>query len=97
MAVRRCDVRRLKKFFLEIHTYNYNIYNPGRPIVSGYGSLTERIFYLVDNFLNPLVSGIPSFKKGTTDFLHKLEDVKHQIPDSAFLVTVDFVSLYTVY
>ncbi len=84
---------RTARFYLlpKIHKPN----NPGRPIVSGNGSPTERISEFVDSFLNPLVSRIPSFIKDTTDFLHKLEEVKHQIPDSAILVTLDVSSLYT--
>ena len=69
--------------------------NPGRPIVSGNGSPTERISEFVDSYLNPLVSHIPSYIQDTTDFLRKLEGIKHQIPNSAFLVTLDVSSLYT--
>ena len=41
--------------------------NPGRPIVSGNGSPTERISEFVDSYLNPLVSHIPSYIQDTTD------------------------------
>ena len=69
--------------------------NLGRPIVSGNGSPTECICEFVDSYLNPLVSHIPSYIQDTTDFLRKLEGIKHQIPNSAFLVTLDVSSLYT--
>ena len=84
---------RTARFYLlpKIHKPN----NPGRPIVSGNGSPTERISEFVDSFLKPLVCRIPSFIKDTKDFLHKLDEVKHQIPDSAILVTFDVSSLYT--
>ena len=70
--------------------------NSVRPIVSGNGSPTERISEIVDSYLNPLVvSHIPSYIQDTTYFLRKLEGIKHQIPNSAFLVTLDVSSLYT--
>ena len=56
---------------------------------------TERISEFVDSYLNPLVSHTPSYIQDTTDFLRKLEGIKHQIPNSAFLVTLDVSSLYT--
>ena len=50
---------------------------------------------LTASYLNPLVSHIPSYIQDTTDFLRKLEGIKHQRPNSAFLVTLDVSSLYT--
>ena len=68
--------------------------NPGRPIVSSNSHPTERISQFVDFHLKPLVQTTQSFIKDTTHFLNKLEQLG-QLPDSAFLVTLDFSSLYT--
>ena len=68
--------------------------NPGRPIVSSCGSPTEGISHFVDYHLAPLVKDIPSYIKDTTDFLNKLQQIKHLPPDT-LLVTLDVRSLYT--
>jgi hypothetical protein len=67
---------------------------PGRPIVSGNSSPTERISQLADHFLQPLVQQTSSYVRDTTDFLCKLEDVTDLLP-GALLCTIDVTSLYT--
>jgi hypothetical protein len=67
---------------------------PGRPIVSGNSSPTERISQLADHFLQPLVQQTASYVRDTTDFLCKLEDVTDLLP-GALLCTIDVTSLYT--
>jgi len=67
---------------------------PGRPIVSGNSSPTERISQLADQFLQPLVQTTPSYVKDTTDFLCKLADVQELLPGT-ILCTIDVSSLYT--
>ena len=69
--------------------------NPGRPIVSGNGSPTERISLFIDSFLKPLVPQVPSYIHDTPDFLRKLEGIKGQIPSTAIIGTFDVSSLYT--
>ena len=68
--------------------------NPGRPIVSSNSHPTERISQFVDYHLKPLLQTTQSFIKDTTHFLHKLEQLG-QLPNNAFLVTLDVSSLYT--
>ena len=68
--------------------------NPGRPIVSSCGSPTEGISHFVDYHLASLVKEIPSYIKHTTDFLNKLQKIKH-LPTETLLVTLDVRSLYT--
>ena len=68
--------------------------NPGRPIVSRNSHPTERISQFVDYHLKPLVQTTQSFIKDTTHFFHKLEQLG-QLPNNAFLVTLDVSSLYT--
>ena len=60
---------------------------PGRPIVSGIGTLTEYVSAFVDRELQPLLANIPSYIKDTTDFLSKLSGFDN-IPDNTILVTL---------
>ncbi|CAN7978991.1 unnamed protein product [Ixodes persulcatus] len=67
--------------------------NPGRPIISGTGTLTEPI----SSFIDRLISGIPptfdSFVKDTNHFLSQISTVV--VPIGSFLVTLNVSSLYT--
>ena len=67
--------------------------NPGRPIVNGIGSVTEKISAYVDTFLRKYTPRIPSYIKDTTHFLNILKHQNIQSTDS--LVTIDVKSLYT--
>ncbi|KAJ8026397.1 hypothetical protein HOLleu_34224 [Holothuria leucospilota] len=66
---------------------------PGRPVISCCGSPTEGISELVDWFIQPLVSSIPSYVKDTNDFLVKIRALGPLAPNS-LLVTVDVSALY---
>ena len=66
---------------------------PGRPVISGCNTPTERISEFVDHHLKPLITSIPSFVKDTNDFLHKLKNME-TLPESAILVSLDVVGLY---
>ena len=66
---------------------------PGRPVISGCNTPTQKISEFVDHHLKPLVASIPSFVKDTNDFLHKLKDIG-TLPQDAILVTIDVVGLY---
>jgi hypothetical protein len=67
---------------------------PGRPIISGNGSPTEKISQLMDHFLNPANSELPSFVKDTTHFLQHLEELG-DLPENTILCSLDVTSLYT--
>ena len=56
---------------------------PGRPIVSGCGSLTENISSYVDSILKPHMESLPSYVKDTSDFITKIHNLKG-IPQNAF-------------
>ena len=60
--------------------------NPGRPIISSNGHLTERISEFVDYHLKPLVQTLPSFIKDTTHFLVQLQKLGPLL-DNVILVT----------
>eukprot|EP00061_Rhincodon_typus_P011005 g35697.t1 len=55
-------------YLQEIHKAN----TPGHPIVSGNGTLCEKLSDYVEGILKPIVQGTPSFCRNTTDFLQKL-------------------------
>ena len=82
---------RAGRFYLlpKIHKTNC----PGRPVISGCNTPTEKISAFVDQQLKPLVPLIPSYVKDTNDFLTKLKDMD-RFPEEAILVTIDVVGLY---
>nr|XP_033798820.1 DNA (cytosine-5)-methyltransferase 3-like [Geotrypetes seraphini] len=67
---------------------------PGRPIVSGIGSVLEPLSDFVDFYLKPLVSGAKSYVKDTTSMLIWLQE-PHQIPSGSLMATLDIQALYT--
>ena len=67
--------------------------NPGRPIVNGIGSITEKISAYVDQEIRHLVPRIQSYLKDTTHLIHILLGKKLAPED--ILVTIDVKSLYT--
>ena len=71
-----------------------NITPPGRPIISGIGTLTEPLSGFIDSILNPYVNSIPSFVQDTTHFLRILSDIP-PLPPSSLLVTLDVSALYS--
>ena len=99
----------VKQFFTEqgnqLHVNDINdiitlakdlkIFPPGRPIVSGIGTLTENISGFMDSILQRLMLFIPSYIKDTTEFINKLPSTK-TIPSDVLLVTMDVTSLYTI-
>ena len=69
---------------------------PGRPIISGCDSPTEKLSIYIDHFLKPLVSLIPSYIKDTTHFLNTLFAIPNPLPPNTILATLDVTSLYTI-
>ena len=65
------SVARAGRFYLlpKIHKTNC----PGRPVISGCNTPTEKISAFVDQQLKPLVPQISSYVKDTNDFLKKLK------------------------
>jgi len=68
---------------------------PGRPIISGCDSPTEKLSIFVDHFLKQFVPFIPSHIKDTNDFLRTILSIPSPLPPGALLVTIDVISLYT--
>ena len=71
-----------------------NIYQHGRRILSGNGTLTEYVSACVDRELQPLLANIPSNIKDATDSLNKLNRLDN-IPDNKILVALDVTTLYS--
>ncbi|XP_069476323.1 uncharacterized protein [Ambystoma mexicanum] len=67
---------------------------PGRPIVSGIGSILEPLSQFVDYFLKPEVTKMRSYLKDTTAVLELIKDRPFD-PTLNILVTLDIESLYT--
>ena len=67
---------------------------PGRPIISGNGTLCEGISGYVEGILKPLVQDTPSFCRDTTDFLQRIHHHGDVTPGT-LLVTMDVSALYT--
>lgn len=65
---------------------------PGRPIVSGIGSVTEPMSQFVDSHIKDLVHSLPSYLRDTMDFLNKLSDC--HVDQDDVLCTMDVSSLY---
>ncbi|XP_075435995.1 uncharacterized protein LOC142472734 [Ascaphus truei] len=68
--------------------------NPGRPIISGSGTLTENISGWEEGILKPLVRNTPSYIQDTTNLLNKLNAIG-PLPTGTLLATMDVGSLYT--
>ena len=69
---------------------------PGRPIVSGINSPTEKLSKLMDHRLKPIVTKLPSYVQDTTHMLQVLQDWNlHYGPfdDNTLLVTLDVLGL----
>ena len=71
----------------------HKIGNPGRPIVNGIGSITEKISAYIDEEIRHQVPRIPSYLKDTTHLINILLGKKLAPTDT--LVTIDVKSLYT--
>ena len=60
---------------------------PGRPLICGCNTPTEKISAFVDHHLKPLVAGVPSHVKDMNDFVKKLHDIS-ALPSGAIMVTM---------
>lgn len=67
--------------------------NPGRPIVSGIGTITEPISSYIDTLIGHIPETHLSHIRDTNHFLREIAGVN--LPQGTFLVTLDVVSLYT--
>lgn len=80
-------------FYLLSKTHKNLTHPPGRPIVSGVGSKTERASKFVNEYLHPHVITLPSYIKDTSGLLCKLDGLT--VPPGCFLVAIDIEALYS--
>ena len=66
---------------------------PGRPVISGCRTPTEKISQFVESHLKPLVPQVNSYIKDTADFLKKIKEIE-MLPEGSILVTIDVVGVY---
>lgn len=66
---------------------------PGRPIISGMGSITEPASKFIDFHIKPLTMALPAYIRDTTHVLSILDEIKNV--NNAYLVTMDVEALYT--
>ena len=69
--------------------------NPGRPIISGCDSPTDRLSSFIDFHLKPLCNTLPSYIKDTNHFLQTIFDLDTPLPPNTIVATIDVKSLYT--
>ena len=82
------------RFYLLPKIHKQVIPPPGRPVVAGIGSPTEKISEFVDHFLNPLSMRVKSYVRDTNDFLHRINALE-VFMEGVLMVTMDVTSLYT--
>ena len=66
---------------------------PGRPVISNFGTPTEKISEFLDTQLKPIMQKSWSYIKDSGDFIRKIKNLT-DTPEGAVLVTADVVSLY---
>ncbi|KAJ1123818.1 hypothetical protein NDU88_002285 [Pleurodeles waltl] len=81
-------------FYILPKVHKGKIPPPGRPIVSGIGSVLEPLSQFCDFVLQPLVKQIPTYLKDTNDVLVLLETMPFD-KTTELLITLDVESLYT--
>ena len=86
MAYLIVDQTKAGRFYLLPKTHKAG--NPGHPIVSANGHLTEKISEFVDLHLQSHVQTLPSYLQDTSDFLKKHEALG-PIPYHALLVSME--------
>ena len=69
--------------------------NPGRPIISGCDSPTDRLSSFIDHHLKPFCSSLPSYIKDTNHFLQTIFNIATPLPPNTIISTIDVKSLYT--
>ncbi|XP_069588555.1 uncharacterized protein [Ranitomeya imitator] len=84
---------RLCTFYLIPKVHKDPVDPPGRPIVAGNGGLCEVISEVIDYFLKPIVSSLPSFVRDTSQVLQRIDEL--EMEENMLLVTADVESLYT--
>lgn len=65
----------------------------GRPIISGHGSITERLSEFLDGHLRPYVTNLPSYIHDTMQLFKNIDELC--IPSMLVLVAIDVEAPYS--
>ena len=85
---------KVARFYLLPKIHKNKIPPPGRPVVAGIDSPTEKISEFVDHFLNPCSMKVKSYTRDTNDFLNKVLSLG-DMAAGTLLITMDVTALYT--
>ena len=66
---------------------------PGRPVISNWGTPSEKVTEFLDSNMQPIIRKGWSYIKDSQDCINKSRKLR-KIPDNAILVTTDIVGLY---
>lgn len=77
----------------KVSTHKNLLDPPGRPVISGIGSLPCNANRLVDDYLRPHNTLLPSYLKDTIQLLKILDKIN--LPPGCLLVMIDIESLYS--
>jgi hypothetical protein len=87
-----CDDPKPGRFYLLPKIHKKGI--PGRPICSSIFHPTNKVGKFVDEHIKRYVPKVKSYVRDTQDFIAKIRAAP-PLPEGAYLVTMDIVSLYT--
>ena len=84
----------LGKLYLlpKIHKRLFEV--PGRPVISNYGTTTEKVSEFLVSELKSVMQEGWSYIKDSGDFIKKLKNIDH-VPQDAIMGIADVVGLYT--
>ena len=66
---------------------------PGRPVISNFGTPTEKASEILDHHLKPVMEKGKSYIKDSGNFINKIKELQ-SIPNGAILVTSDVMTPY---
>ena len=67
---------------------------PQRPVVSGIGTPTEKLSWLLDRILHPLLRHVPAHLSSTEELIGILENPSYSFKKADILCSLDVVALY---
>ena len=87
------DCPKIPYFYVLPKVHQNPLSPPGRPIVSGIGSILEPLSKFADAFLRPIVQKTGTYLRDTKDVLCLLKDLEFS-EQTDLLVTLDVESMY---
>lgn len=90
----RIPLPRMVTFYSITKTHKSVTNPPGQPIVSGVGNITSNASRLIDMYLQPHVTSLPSYTRDSIHLLQVIDDVT--VSEGSYLVAIDVQSLYNL-